>query len=395
MLSTSIENQILICVTRPFLDAKTAQRLRELLVKDVNWGCLLSSAERHCLIPLMNRHLAFLGHPEVPEQVMSRLRELDKGSTQSSLHLTGELIKLLDFLAAHDIQAIPFKGPALALLAYGDLSLRQFGDLDILVNRRDFSVVVDLLAGHGFAPRPALPRSREPALVRFDCSHNFASENNVYVDLHWDIAPRYFSLGLDPDRLWDRLQPITLNGRRLMTLSTEDLLLVLCLHGFTHFWERLGWISDVASLIERQKDIDWDLLVDNAIRLGYRRILALGLLLASELLDADVPLEVWKRVPVDATVKALAQQVQDQLFSQRSNGGIIEETRLHLSMRERKRDKLKSFFHLLATPRPNDWKLVSLPASLFFLYYPLRPLRLAGKFGASLLNGSSGKAKSA
>jgi hypothetical protein len=387
ILAERPEHQMLICVARRSLDVGATEKLRRLLRGDLDWTYLLAMADRHGLIPLLHKHLGSLGQA-VPAEVLSRLRDLDQENTSTSLLLTGELIKLLDFLAARGIQAIPFKGPVLGLLAYGDLALRQFTDLDILVKRQDVSVVKRLLAGQGFAPRPGLNKSQESALLRFDCSHNFANEANVYVDLHWDIAPRCFSFGLDPDRLWDRLQPLALNGRRLMTLSVEDLLLILCLHGFMHFWDRLGWICDVAGLIELQENIDWDLLVDNSIRRGNRRVLSLGLFLARELLDAPIPPEVWSRAPADATVTRIAEQVRDQLFAQSHNGGIVEEARLHLSMRERKRDKLKAFFRLVATPRASDWQFASLPAWLFFLYYPLRPLRLAAKCVAGFMNGT-------
>ena len=387
------ETQILVCVAQQTFEVNDAEELRRLLTRDVAWDYLVALAEQHGLVPLLYQRLR--SHQgEVPVEVLSRLRDLDQQNTKTTLLLTGELIKLLDFLAARGIQAIPFKGPVLALLAYGDLALRQFVDLDILVKRQDVSAVKDLLAGQGFAPRPALNKSQQSALLQFDCSYNFANEKGVCVDLHWDITPRCFSFDLDPDRLWDRLQPIALNGRQLKTLSLEDLVLILCLHGFTHFWERLGWICDVGGLIDCQKDIDWDLLVDNSIRRGNRRVLSLGLFLASELLDAPIPPEVWRRAPADGTVTAIAQQVRDQLFAQSHNGGIVEEARLHLSLRERKRDKLRAFFRLVATPRPNDWKLISLPARLFFLYYPLRPLRLTAKYGANLVNGSSGRTNS-
>jgi hypothetical protein len=56
--------------------------------------------------------------------------------------------------------------------------------------------------------------------------------------------------------------------------------------------------------------------------------------------------------------------------------------------------KLKSGLRLLATPRVDDWKLLSLPGSLFFLYYALRPLRLAGKYTAKLLRGSDNRGTS-
>lgn len=384
------ENQLLICVARPSLDSATVEEVRQLLRRDLDWDYVLAVAHRHCVIPLLYHHLNFIASAAVPPQVMSRLRNRDCENTTSSLFLTGELLKLLDVLEAHDIQAVPLKGPTLALAAYGDLGLRQFGDLDLLVRKQDVLSVKELLIRRRFKPKPELTDAQEAALLRFDCSHNFVSEN-ACVDVHWDFVAPYYSFGLEVNQLWKRLEPMTIGSKQVLTLSTEDLLLILCLHGFTHFWERLGWICDVASLIDNRKDIDWELVLQNAARLGSRRILSLGLFLANELLKAPVPEEVWEALPPDLTVRTVAEQVQEQLFggADRSRG-FIDGVLLHLRMRERKRDRLRSCLRLAVTPRNYDWMFLPLPDWLFFLYYPLRPLRLAGKYGAKLMSGSHG-----
>ena len=88
-------------------------------------------------------------------------------------------------------------------------------------------------------------------------------------------------------------------------------------------------------------------------------------------------------------VKRLAHEIKEQLFKKESLlPGLFSGAVLSLNMRERKRDKLRSCFRLVTTPRRYDWLDVSLPDPLFFLYYVLRPLRLAGKYGAQLLRGS-------
>jgi hypothetical protein len=226
-------------------------------------------------------------------------------------------------------------------------------------------------------------------LLRFDCAYNFSNDKNVLFDVHWNFAAPYFSFALDVHGLWKRLETITIGRKQLQTLSTEDLLSVLCLHGFTHIWERLGWICDVAGLIDRQRDIDWQVLLDNAVRQGSRRILSLGLILASELLEAPIPPDVLQTVQADPEVRALAERVQQRLFTpEPAASGILDGVFLQLRMRERKRDKLKSCLRLAAAPRVYDWMLLPLPGWLFFLYYPLRPLRLAGKYGTKLLTGS-------
>ncbi len=382
------EDDVLICIARRTLEVPGETLLCRLLGRDLDWDYLLATADRHSLIPLLHYHLSSIDSRAVPPAVMARLEEMNRENTRFNLFLTGELLKLMTLLQDHRIEAIPFKGPTLALFAFGDIGLRQFGDLDILIKRQDFLTVRDLLVANGFTPRPAFYSAQQAALLRFDCSHNFANAKDVWVDVHWNIVAPYYSVKIRADRLWDHLQPVTLNGRQLLTLSSEDLLLILCLHGFTHLWERLGWICDVASLIESEKNIDWQLLLQNATRLGSGRILSLGLHLASELLDAPVPPEVFQTVPADAEVKMLVAQVQQQLFGARTRpAGIFNEVSLHLKMRERTRDKITACLRLVTTPRSNDWKSFSLPDSLFFVYYPLRPIRLAAKFAAGLIRG--------
>ena len=68
---------------------------------------------------------------------MHQLRERYHSNARRNLFLVSELLKLLKLLESHGIGAIAFKGPVLALYAYGNLSLRQQLDLDILVRKRD------------------------------------------------------------------------------------------------------------------------------------------------------------------------------------------------------------------------------------------------------------------
>jgi hypothetical protein len=119
-------------------------------------------------------------------------------------------------------------------------------------------------------------------------------------------------------------------------------------------------------------------------------MISLGLYLAKNLLGASVPADVWTSAPADATIVALADEVPRGLFIVGTERvGILRELRLNLAMKEGKRDKLTSCIRLLATPRVDDWKLLPLPGSLFFLFYVLRPFRLTGKYAAKLLRGSA------
>src|SRR5882672_6120806 len=388
---TRSEHELLICAARRALDEGMAKRLRQLLRSDLDWEYLVAMAHNHCLTPLLYFHLNAVGQSLVPRNVMSRLEGANYRNTRANLFLTGELLRVLKLLEEDGIRAVPFKGPTLALRAYGDVGLRQFGDLDILVHRKDILKVKEILINRGFKSTLELTNTQQAALLRFDCAYNFDNKQGVVLDVHWDFVERHFSFDIDVNRVWDRLEPVTVSGKQLLTLSAEDLLLILCLHGFTHLWERLGWICDVAILIDSRKDLNWQLVLENATTLGARGILSLGLLLAGDLLDASIPPEVSKSLQPDARVKRLAGQVREQLFTERSRpAGLFAEANTLVSLRERRLDRLRSCLRLATTPRSYDWMFLSVPDSLFFLYYLVRPLRLAGKYGAKLL-GDSGK----
>ena len=382
------EQRILICVARRSLDASTTEQLSLLLQERLDWEYLLTIANHHGLVPLLYQHVSSIDPSAIPAPDMLKLQRVNEGNTKTTLFLTGELIKIMACLEEEGVRAIPFKGPTLALRAYGDVGLRQFGDLDILVHRKDLPRLREILITRGFTPTPELTSAQQTALLRFDCAYNFDNGRGVVLDVHWRFVERHSAYVIDLNPLWQRLEPVTIGGKELLTLSTEDLLLVLCLHGFTHFWERLGWICDISSLIDVRKDLDWQAVLQNATKLGLRRILWLGLLLAAELLDAQIPAEIRRAAGADSVVRGVADQVREQLFEERgSQAGLFRGALLDLKMRERKRDKFASCFRLMLTPRSYDWMFVPLPEWLFFLYYPLRPLRLAGKYGARLLRG--------
>jgi hypothetical protein len=381
------EIELLVCVASPSVSGSRAERIQRLVANNLNWENVLAMAHRHSVVPLLFQQLCDAALAGVPEHVMARLRNRNEENVRQSIWLVAELFKLLDQLRAAGIRAVPFKGPTLALSAYGDIGLRQFGDLDILVKRQDVLQVKDLLATHGFKSTPLLTHAQEAALLRFDCAYNFVNEAGVMVDVHWNFAPRYLSLPLDLDRLWRRLEALTLNGRELPSLAAIDLLPALCVHGATHFWERLNWIADVAGLIVRNKNLDWQELLAEARAGGNTRALALGLFLAHDLLGAPLPEEVWQAVRKDAVVREVGAQVKQQLCAPLAVRSGVSEGRLHLKLKERRRDKLKSAIRLSLTPRNFDWMFLSLPAALTVFYYPLRPLRLAAKYALRVVSG--------
>ena len=388
------EIELLLCCARTSIDSKTLERLRTLLRQDMDWPRLIQMAGSHGVRPLLYRSLSFCSPDAVPKAVLDRLRESFRSNAQRSLFLTAELHKLLDLFAVHGINVIPFKGPILAASVYKDLSLRPFGDLDVLVSRDDILKAGGLLASLGYQPTTgkgvALEQDPEDVAYVGPKFYVFVHrDHGARVDLQWRVTQRYFSFSLEENHARGRLVRVMVAGRSVLTFAPMDLLLILCAHGAKHQWQRMKWICDVAELVRTEKEkIDWGKLQQEASRQGMRRMLSLGLILARNLLGAELPVEVAKVVERDFGGGSVVSRIVSKLFTESTEPfGDSERVIFYLRMMDRWQDRVRFCSNYLsqclrdvAIPTSKEHEFFSLPAPLSFLYYFFRPLRLAGKY---------------
>ena len=375
----SPETELLLCCATTVLDSAGADRARQLAQAALDWERLLQLALRHRTMPLLYRHLKETCLDLVPTTVIERLHDHFYLNSMRNHALNEELCRILQLLADHNIPAIPYKGPALAIAAYGDLSSRQFNDLDLMIHPQDMRRVVAMFTEHGYEQQWQLTPAQEAAYLRSDCEQLFArARDTIFFDVHWAVVRSYFPLRLDYERIWQRLQTVRLGcGVEARTFAPEDLLIILCVHAGKDLWERLIWIADVAELIRAHPSLDWTRVVKEACAYGARRMLLLGLFLAHNLLDAKLPWEILRQALDEPVIKTLAVKIRARLGE---NDPLppdsLTEFLFHLKLHERLREKLSFSLRFATTTNPADWAFVRLPDPLFFLYYLLRPLRL-------------------
>lgn len=382
------ENELLLCCGTTLNSPGKVSQIRRLTQGGIDWPYLIRTARRHGVMPLLYWNLKEIHFETVPEGVLKDLCNEYRSNMIRNLFLTAKLFNLLDLFQTHGISAIPYKGPTLSVLAYRDICLRHFVDLDFIVHRHDVLRAKELLQSLGYKPEYVLSPDQELAYLQHECEYNFFHDHkNILIELHWDIVQKYFSCHFDVNKSWDDLKPVSLLGKEVMTLSPEKLLLVLCVHnGGKHQWEILEWICDIAQLIGARRDLDWEWILDNAFRSGIERILFLGLYLAKDMLGADIPNEINKRLLNDKAILSLAEEVCKRIFTETENiPGEAERFVFYLRMREKLRDKMQYCFRRLFTSTKTDWSLLRLPAPLFPFYRFLRPLRLVKKFGVKAL----------
>jgi hypothetical protein len=368
------------------MDATRAERIRALLQEELDWDYTIWSAMRHGILPLLSWNLNTICPEAVPKASMDPLRDGFSAIARDNLFLTGELRKLLKLFEAHNIPVLPFKGPSLAALVYGNLSLRHFRDLDILVHKRDILNAKTLLLSQGYCLRDQLTEAQETTLLQSFHGYTFdRNDGRVTIDLHWRFVPNPFFFPLDLELLWERMEQVPFAGTTILSLPPEDLLLILCVHGAKDRWSRLIWVCDIAELIRAHGRMDWKRVIEQARTLSSERKLLLGLLLASALLGAALPEEVMQRVQTNPVVKSLAARVRKRLFSApdflaEKAEGIV----LHLGVTDRLWDRGSYWLYclsLLITPSKADQALLALPVRFSFLYCLLRPIRLVRTYG--------------
>lgn len=365
----------------------------DLLRHDLDWDYVRRMALRHGVMPLVYRHVNRHFPDAVPVPHMENFRQCFAHHMARTLFLTTELNSLVDQFERGGIQAIPYKGPALAVSAYEHWSLRQFVDLDILVSRQDVWRASEILVRQGYQPHFTFhSEHQQEAFLRLSYVQLFTrEEGKCAVELHWGIAPRFFSFPLELETLRPRLETVTLFEKKVFVPGAEDLILMLCVHGAKDLWERLEWLSALAALIEKHPRLNWGRLWRAAQRSGGERMLLLGLELVQELLATRLPAGAQENIKRDEIVKSLGAKVRERLFQEPvARAGLRTQILFHLQARENFRDQLRYGARFALTTTPLDWALIHLPKSLAFLYYAWRPIRLLKKY----MLADAGKARS-
>jgi hypothetical protein len=361
---------------RSIVRSCSAEQLRLLAAKVANWDSLLELAEEHCVLPMLFLRLAYMGQA-VPPFVQKRLRTEYDRNMFHSLANAAELIAVLKALEDEMIPAMPFKGVVLGASIYHDLTTRPAGDLDLLINYRDLVRATTVVLERGYKLKTPVCADGTPAQLDYYEYHFERQADGRVLELRWRLeltVPR-FKRDLGMDWVWPRRRTTMLAGAEVPDMSPEITLLMLCMHGSKHVWSRLIWICDVAQLLASSPGLDWNEVTSEAKKVGLRRSLALGILLAHRVAGAAVPQTVLRRFEADTSARLLAQHIQDNLFDAPGStpSGCLPYSIQLLDFRDRVGLLLSTNF---LRPNERDRAAFPLPKSLHALYYLIRPVRI-------------------
>src|SRR6266576_5148368 len=118
---------LLACCTRRS-EIEDAERIRETLTRPLDWKRVINLAKHHGVVPQVYRSLSDFRDLAPPDSI-EVLRQSQEANARHILWLTRELLRILEKLESCSVAVLPYKGPVLADILYGNVSMGQFYSL--------------------------------------------------------------------------------------------------------------------------------------------------------------------------------------------------------------------------------------------------------------------------
>lgn len=373
-------NFLLLC---SHVDPNVAQqnKIKKMADTSLNWDLIYDIAHNQRILPILHCNLKKIVTEKIPPLIKKKLKKFSFQNTTRNLYIFAFLTNLLSLFNKKNIDVVSFKGLLTAHDIYGDIALRSFSDIDILVKKKTASKAWSLLIKNGFTPELSLdPQQIKKYIGVEDNISFFNTKNNLNVELHWEMTGIYLKNPLSYENIESRLNTIAINGRAFKNISPEDLLIYLCIHGAKHKWEYLEQVCSVSELLKGKKNLDWELIEILSDKWQCINILLLGLNLAKMLFDAHVPDKMNSKIISNKVITNISETLIKNMFhshyEQLSFFRPERFTNFHFEIKDCFFDKLLYFLRLTFRPTKKEWLYFPVWAPLSFIHYFLRPFRL-------------------
>lgn len=356
--------------------------LAGLVGQEPDWERVFSFAKEKGVLFFVYRQLKAVREQgaAVPDDFLEKLKRLYLENSTRNLWLAGRLVQIVGLLGEAGVCAVPFKGPVLAEALYGDIGIRYFTDLDILVRPEDAVRARDVLVESGFYEEAPLPETQLKIYIRHENFFKlFDHTKKINIDLHWELTARYSLCPVYLDGIRDRLEDVEVGNGNVPALGFEDRLIYLCVHSSRHNWDTLEVVCAVAEIVRAGKVLDWRRVEERAARLKCRKMVYFGLALARDLMGVVLPAEVETRVNKAWFVRYLERQVVKKIFMGQTPYAERLSWRFstfHVLVRDHYFDGVRYGLRIFFRPTVREWIDRPLPDNWLFLYYVLRPLRI-------------------
>ena len=358
-------------------------KIENLNVDAIDWQSSWELALRHKVVPVMADRIKQLAIP-VPDEIAQLIEKHVQKNLFKGMSLAAELVQLTQLFQAHDVSFLAFKGIALSKIMKLELHQRHNGDLDLLLIEFDDFKRVDILLKEVGYKRITLPKTlnMNSRQAQHFSKHEkdivyFHSQKKIKLELHIKLFLSDKALPIQLKDLYLNKAEILVGATTIPIMSKEDHQIYLLVHGAFSPWARLKWLCDIPLISDNGNDYLSNDFLKKTQFLGIERMVIQGLSLSHELLKMPISTHIEQSQKENKKIIKFAKDIllnkeytlfnfkEKLLFWVRFSIWYLPSLRKDYSF---KLDHYKSYL-----TRTSDWEVISLPSSLFWLYYPLRP----------------------
>ncbi len=338
-----------------------------------DWHRLLRVAREHAVVPWLVRHHSHA--KSLPHGSGASLQQESAQRAGLALRITGELLQVTGAMERAGVRVLAWKGPALEWQLYGASGFREYGDLDLLVRPDETDVALGVLASLGYG----VPRGHDAAaLLAGGHVVTVSQAGSADIEIHGAIRLSFLPRALPLDAIFERAMTVHVGSGSVLAPCPEDHLALLAIHGAKHAWGRMGWMVDVARMLQCFPELDWASVEAASRKGGYHRILLAAVHGAATLLNAPIPGELADAVENERSLPRVTRATHERWRKGLPSGREL--LRYNLGLLDRRRDAVPFLARSLVTLSDADREGAPLPPGLEWTRYPARPIRLLRRY---------------
>src|SRR5208282_5095468 len=128
-------DRLLLLLAQRTVTKNIRSEATHLLDQQVDWNQILRRSRIHHVSPLLHDNLKKFKFNRIPQEIRVELENRYRINAIWSVLSLRELKRILTQFSSAKIPVVPLKGLILAASLYGKITLRDVGDIDILIPR--------------------------------------------------------------------------------------------------------------------------------------------------------------------------------------------------------------------------------------------------------------------
>ena len=372
----SDELKLLLFISQDKIDNQTFSGS----LNKIDWDEFLDLTIKHRLVSHVLQHSEYLAE-HFPISTYEKLIDVRLKHSKTSLNYAIHAIRIFQEFREKEISHIFFKGPLLSLELYNDIGYRNFGDIDVLVEKKDAEKAKELLEELGFTCiYPKIKLSEKQKEINYSISHHYQFVHPIqpiHIELHWNITNPQSYFGIESQDIISNSIDMKVSNYELPYISKIENIVFQASHGAIHQWYRLFWLKDFSKLLTITNSEDLKKAFELSKKLKLQNCFMQACLLSNLLYKTDVP--DFENFNIKKTLRLIPlNSISTKDLSQQGLKGKIK----FVLYRIRLKPDFNYYLDLIYRLRTHlsDWELIKLPGNLFFVYYILRPFLLVYKF---------------